>query len=247
MGESVEPNRRPDYGRIAPETTLPESKAQDGRHGRSRGVLLGSKGPPDDGSLAEHLEETIGDSLSAHCFRLVDAGESHHVYPLVRGHALERSSGLNPIEEGWRRDAPASGGLFQRVFADPHEPFGMLVGKRLEQDGVSDGKDSGRGTYAETERENRHRHKARALQKPSPSEANVPNEPLHRTALHGHCSLRRCYQEGPPAATPPFFTPRTFRPNVFNDFGAPRTAALLSPARHSCVLKTLHLDPGDRP
>ena len=65
------------------------------------------------------------------------------------------------------------------------ELLGLAVGQRLQQDGVHDAEDRGRGTGAETERGDRDRRERRRTTQLTPREAHVAAEADPPAALAG--------------------------------------------------------------
>lgn len=78
-----------------------------------------------------------------------------------------------------------------------HQPVGLPVGKRREQDAVDERVDRGRGTDAETQRRHRHRREERFAPQRPHGQSDVPNRVRHWP--HAACVPHRLPDRGHPA------------------------------------------------
>ena len=153
MGLVVEKNRAIDDRRIRTKLADPEYMAEDHHVVLPKLVFIGQKRTSQLHMDAVDVEKMRRDACSPELDRFPDAREGRGAASLS-GHEVEYRVILLPVEEVQRRDTVALAA--RRLLEDTNDLIGILIGQRLEKDGIDEAEDRGVGADAECQREDGH-------------------------------------------------------------------------------------------
>jgi hypothetical protein len=183
----VQPDLAADDPGIGAEARLPDRMAEDHDAARSLRSLLSREGAPERRPCSQDREEVGRHLRRGHGFGLAAAGQVQ-ARVLDERHLLEDVVLTLPVEIVGGRNGEGSHpreGCRGRRMPDPHEPRGIGIRQRLEQDRVDDAEDGGVGADAESQDGNRGQGKSRALHEEPRSVPQIL--PKHRH------DLSRCF------------------------------------------------------
>ena len=161
----VQPQFAAQHARVAAELPLPEFVAEhrDGL-GSLRGIRVGG-GTPDERTHAHHVERVHGAVIAAQPLGLARARPGH-VAPSGGDHPAEDRITLRDVQELVDRvGAAVAAALAQHV--DAHQAVGILIGERVEDDGMDHAVHGGASADTQCQRADRDgRKRARLAQVP---------------------------------------------------------------------------------
>ncbi len=256
---------RPTQNRgIAAEAPLPEVVAEDQRAGRNgdggiRERLLGDRllvglheTPPEQRLHAEHLEVVGGDAGELDLLGLTLPGEGRLGHVVGRRKTKEAFRLLPVVGDvgGGHGSLRVARGL--HAVPDQHQPLGLVVGERSNEDRVDRAEDGGVGADPQRQREDRYEGEARAVRElapavpqvcpershhPDPSRKNSFRNPTYnvrRSAANGRmgASGRPPPTLRAPAPLPPATTPALRRPVLSSPSGRGSGGSSLWTADH---------------
>ena len=164
MRHIVERDRFADDLAPAAELFLPKIVAKNDSCLRAGSRVLARERPADERFFAEHLEIVLSNEVAGQRGRFFDAGEVI-VVVTARGDRFERGHLFLQVAEPGGREAEALEVLLQIARLHHHEPVGVGIGQRREQDRVDDCEDGGVRPNAERECEHRHECEPRRFAK----------------------------------------------------------------------------------
>ncbi len=144
--------RAPDDRRIGAETAPPQLVAEEQHPPVIRTVVLGGEAASERRTDAHHVEVVPAHADGRHPLRLAARDQRRH----PRAHhreLLEAAAPLAPVEHG--READVAREPLGVAIADGHEPLGIRIRQRAQEDGVDHGEDGGVGADAERQRDQR--------------------------------------------------------------------------------------------
>jgi hypothetical protein len=186
--------RAADHVRIAAQARPPECIADQQR---ARVFLVGEE-PPQFGSAAEHLEQTRGDGRDGNPFGWTGSIDERRCRDETDGGVqIAERRGTAEVDEVERGDR-ISIALRRRICTpDHHEPVGVRIGERLEQDALDHREDGGVRADAQRERGDGGRRKRGA----APQDARrIPQIRQQRFPGHHRCPFavepqEKCVQQ----------------------------------------------------
>ncbi len=137
MAFAVERHAPADHPGIAAEVPLPERVGEDHGLWPVQPIVLGRERAAVQRIRAAQPEEVRADAHDLNLFRNGFAGEIDDVEQRVGGNVLEGRGLLTPMIEFRGRARAAQASLLQHVL-EHHDPLGIGIGERFQQDGVDD-------------------------------------------------------------------------------------------------------------
>src|SRR5262249_7546001 len=138
---SIEQNAAADGRRIAVQTIHPEAVTGDG-HGRPVLFLLGPERTPEDRTDAHHVEVIAGDVLAEYLRRLAEAGQRERDAKITGETGEDLRVVAQVLELGTRRTEWGER-TFGRLAVRPHEPIGIGIRNRPDEQAVNEREDRG--------------------------------------------------------------------------------------------------------
>ena len=163
--------------RITPEAPLPEALAQERDAFCARLVLLRAEGPSEEGLLAQGGEQARGDLAPVDPLRVRALRGEDEVGPVVADQRLEDAVLVPHVLQVGDGEAHARDLL--RPLGQEHQPLGLRVGQRPQQDRVDHAEDGGVGADAQGQGEDGHRREAPGLGQDPDGVFDVAPEAFH--------------------------------------------------------------------
>ena len=173
----VQPKLAAEHVRVAAELALPESIAQHHDRLRAGARIVGRRRPPDERRHAHHVERVERAVVAAQPLRIAVAGPQH-VADGRGDDPLEDGVSLGDLDELIDRIAGPESALRRVRHPDAHQVVDVLIGKRIEDDGVEHAVDGRRGHDAERQGHDRQKGEPGTSRQPADAEPHVAPELL---------------------------------------------------------------------